>query len=66
MKRLTFPTLIFYGAADNSPFTGSLVAGHFHEVLPNSILVGMEQSGHWPYLEEPEKFQTTLLEFLNR
>lgn len=64
LAQLTFPTLIIYGKADNSPFTDSAVAQRFHEVLPNSTLAEMSQSGHWPYLEEPEPFQTVLEGFL--
>lgn len=28
------------------------------------VLVGFERSGHWPYLEEPERFQQVLNAFL--
>ena len=60
---MTFPTLIVYGKADSS-YTGEAVAQHLHEVLSNSTLVQMEQSGHWPYLEEPQRFEEVLHEFL--
>jgi proline iminopeptidase len=64
LKTLTVKTLIIYGAGDNSSFTGEAAAQHMHETLPNSTLVRFERSGHWPYLEEPERFQQVLGEFL--
>lgn len=64
LAQLTFPSLIISGKADNSPFTDEAVAKHFHDVLPNSTLVQMERSGHWPYLEERALFQSILRSFL--
>jgi pimeloyl-ACP methyl ester carboxylesterase len=41
------------------------MARHFQEVLPDSTLVRLEHSGHWPFLEEPDQFQAALLAFLS-
>jgi len=40
------------------------VMTHLDDLLPNATLVRFDRSGHWPYLEEPEKFQQVLAEFL--
>ncbi len=50
--------------ADCSTFTGEPIAQHLHEVLPNSTLAAFAQSGHWPYVEEPEEFRRVVGEFL--
>ncbi|MEJ0096157.1 MAG: alpha/beta hydrolase [Methylocella sp.] len=40
------------------------VSERLHTSIPNSRLVIFEESGHMPWLEEPEKFATELLRFL--
>lgn len=66
LRQLPVPTLVICGAADRSDFTGPAMAQHFHDVLPNSVLVRFERSGHWPYLEEPERFRHVLIDFLGQ
>jgi len=63
LRQLTVETLLIYGAAD-SAYTGVDVMTHLDDLLPNATLVRFDRSGHWPYLEEPEKFQQVLAEFL--
>jgi len=63
LQQLTVDTLIIYGAADMS-YTGEDIATEMHGLLPNSTLVRFDESGHWPYLEEPETFQQVLRDFL--
>jgi pimeloyl-ACP methyl ester carboxylesterase len=63
LGQLAVETLLTYGAAD-SDYTGEQVMTHLEEVLPNAALARFERNGHWPYLEEPEKFQQVLGEFL--
>lgn len=62
-SRLQTETLFIYGAAD-SPFTGKPVADEYQALLPHCTIAGFEKSGHWPFLEEPERFQDTLKIFL--
>jgi proline iminopeptidase len=64
IKRIKAKTLILYGGEAEietciEPFQLKL-----HELIPNSKLVKFEKSGHWSFLEEPEKFQKTVKEFL--
>jgi proline iminopeptidase len=37
-----------------------------HERIPNSELVVFEQSGHFPYIEEPEAFFDAVRGWLKR
>ncbi len=63
LRQLGTPTLFLYGVAD-SPFTGQPVAAELCSILPNCQSVAFDQSGHWPFLEQPEKFQQVLRDFL--
>lgn len=63
--QLQTPTIFIYGAAD-SPYTGKPTADEICSILPNCTVVGFDKSGHWPFLEEPEKFQQVLNDFLVR
>jgi len=36
------------------------------EKIPGARLAMMERSGHFPYLDEPERFFTLVKEFLNK
>jgi proline iminopeptidase len=63
LRQLAIPTLFAFGVAD-SPFTGKPVADELCQLLPNCQAVAFEQSGHWPFLEQPERFQTVVNAFL--
>jgi proline iminopeptidase len=63
LSQLQTPTLFIYGTAD-SPYTGKPVADELCATLPNCQSVEFTQSGHWTFLEEPEKFQQVLIDFL--
>ncbi len=64
LSQLNIPTLFIYGTAD-SQYTGKPVADELCASLPNCQSVEFTQSGHWAFLEEPEKFQQVLKDFLN-
>ncbi len=63
LRQLTVNTLLIYGAADSFG-TGEFGMEAIHHLLPNSRLVRFERSGHWPFLEQPDKFQRELRSFL--
>jgi len=63
LRKLQTKTLIIYGVAD-SAYTGETTATMLHELLPDSTLVRFEKSGHWAFLEEPERFQQVVIDFL--
>jgi pimeloyl-ACP methyl ester carboxylesterase len=56
------PTLIIWGTEDPIiPVEHGRVA---HELMPGSTLVEIEGSGHWPQLDQPERFTEALVEFI--
>ncbi len=63
LHRLATPTLFIYGQAD-SPFTGRETATALCRVMPDCTAVGFTRSGHWPFLEEPVRFQQVVRSFL--
>lgn len=63
LSQLQVPTLFIYGIAD-SQYTGKPVADELCATLPNCQSVEFTQSGHWVFLEEPEKFQQVIRDFL--
>lgn len=63
LRQLHIPVLFIYGEAD-SPYTGKPVADELCNLLPDCQSVAFVHSGHWPFLEEPERFQHVLESFL--
>lgn len=63
LSQLQTQTFFIYGTAD-SPYTGKPVADELCATLPNCQSVAFTQSGHWAFLEEPEKFQQVITDFL--
>ncbi len=63
LRELGVRTLIVYGAAD-ADSTGKATADAICGLLPDCTLAGFDRSGHWPFLEEPEKFEETIRLFL--
>ncbi|MBK7833789.1 MAG: alpha/beta hydrolase [Gemmatimonadetes bacterium] len=63
LGRLDIPTLVLYGAADTD-YTGEPTAKAMCAVLPRCTPVAFLQSGHWPFLEEPVRFQQVVGDFL--
>jgi pimeloyl-ACP methyl ester carboxylesterase len=63
LRRLDIPTLVLYGAADTD-YTGEPTAKAMCAVLPRCTPVAFLQSGHWPFLEEPVRFQQVVGDFL--
>ena len=63
LGRLKVRTMVMYGAAD-SGYTGELNSSALCTLLPDCTLVSFEHSGHWPFLEEPQRFAEELTAFL--
>ncbi|HYH81435.1 MAG TPA: alpha/beta hydrolase [Longimicrobium sp.] len=62
-KRITAPTLVVYGAADVLPLANAQYwAGH----ITGARLEVMGGAGHFPWLEQPAAFFTTVNTFLHR
>ena len=64
LGEITVPTLVMAGRHDwiAPPTQG---AERLHAGLPNSKLVIFENSGHFPFTEEHDKFVTTVRDWLN-
>jgi pimeloyl-ACP methyl ester carboxylesterase len=56
------PTLILWGSDD--PIIPASHGRRAHELIPNSRLVEFAGSGHWPQLDEPDRFAAALIDFI--
>ena len=64
LKQLKLPTTVVHGRGDQVlPLAG---AEHLAKHITGAELVVLEQSAHCPLLEEPERFNETLLALLGR
>lgn len=62
LPQIDIPTLVIVGRQDE--FTPVAKAKELQENLQNCKLVVIEDAGHMPNLEQPEKFNETVLDFL--
>jgi pimeloyl-ACP methyl ester carboxylesterase len=60
--RLKMPTLLVYG--DKDPFIGSFQLDDMHNNHDNIRPISLNESGHFPMLDEANKFQRLLRDFL--
>lgn len=61
LPRIAVPTLLIWGRRDErSPLS---VAHRFHEAIPDSTLVVIEDAGHLSHLERPEQVNRAVREF---
>ena len=64
LNKITAPTLIVGGSGDGVvPISETQ---RLHDNIPNSEMYIFEKSGHYPFLEEPEKLIKVVLEWFNR
>lgn len=64
LKKIKIPTLILHGRLDK--ICSYDLAEQMHKLLPNSVLVPLEKSGHALVLEEQVKFNEELLNFIKK
>lgn len=64
LARLIQPVLLIWGLQDK--ITPPEVALHFHDLLFNAEVKFIDNCGHLPMVEHPEKFTEYVLQFLNR
>lgn len=62
IRAFRFPTLIVNGRFDTD--ITPAVASKLHQIVPYSTFVIFEQSGHFPFYEEPERFVRVVRDFL--
>lgn len=61
LKAFTFPVLILHGEADAIPKKSVEKAT---ASIPGSKVIVFNKSGHFPFIEEPNKFYSTVVSFL--
>ncbi|MDQ0641117.1 non-heme chloroperoxidase [Pedobacter sp. W3I1] len=64
LKKIQLPTLILHGKSDK--ICSYDLAEQMNKLLKNSKLVPLEKSGHALFIEEMEKFNTELLNFIKQ
>jgi len=62
IKQISIPTLIAYGGA--SKMYAPEVSKYMNDCIPKSILMEFEDCGHALHIEEPERFNTALDDFI--
>ncbi|MGW4771854.1 alpha/beta fold hydrolase [Nocardia sp. NPDC004278] len=62
LPNLTVPALVIVGRHD--VICGPRWGRELHELIPNSRLVVLEHSGHMGHLEEPQRFDSAVREFV--
>lgn len=63
LKAVKTPTLILHGDVDPIPY---ITAQHTHEAISSSTLIKINQSGHFPFVEQPELFFNAIEKFLKQ
>ena len=63
LHEIDVPTLIIAGSHDGATAGAEAI---LHEGIPDSELAVFEESSHYPFAEEPERFLHTLDDFLTR
>jgi proline iminopeptidase len=61
ISTLAFPVLVIHGAADVVPFAS---IERLSRELPQAELVVLKESGHFPFVEERELYNKTVVDFL--
>jgi pimeloyl-ACP methyl ester carboxylesterase len=62
LPTLRIPTLIIHGDFDAIPVESS---EYLHQQIPGSQIVVITESGHFPFIEQPEQFIVALRAFLH-
>jgi pimeloyl-ACP methyl ester carboxylesterase len=64
LKELEPPALIVWGLKD--PYAGPNRIEEFKRVLPQAEVTILEDSGHWPFADDPERAVAAVIPFLRR
>ncbi len=62
MPEINLPTLLVWG--DKDDVTPLHTGKKIHELIPNSKLVILKDTGHYSFMEKPAEFENALLNFL--
>ena len=63
-RQLDVPALVVWGAAD--PYVPLRFAEVQRQFFPHARIVVLEQSGHWPFADDPEGVAGALIPFLQK
>jgi proline iminopeptidase len=61
LAMIAVPTLILHGDFDPIPIASS---EYIRQMIPTSKLVIIQESGHFPFVEQPEQFSEAIREFI--
>jgi pimeloyl-ACP methyl ester carboxylesterase len=61
LRRISIPTLVLWGASDG--IVGIDYGRAFSSEIPNSTFVVLDDAGHYPQVEQPEKFYEAVVAF---
>lgn len=64
LKSITCPILIIVGA--NDELTPAELSQKMHQILPNSQLSVIKDTGHMSFIEKPEEINPIMVQFLNQ
>lgn len=64
LHRIDVPTLLVWGASDGMVSTA--YANAYRDMIPDAELVVIPQAGHWPQVEQPDRFLEVVLPFVMR
>jgi len=62
VRSIKAPTLLVWGM--NDPLSPLAIADKLHAAIKGSKKVLIDQAGHFPFLEHPEKFNQIVMDFL--
>jgi pimeloyl-ACP methyl ester carboxylesterase len=64
LRSLERPALVIWGAQD--PYISVEYAARQRDVFPGAEVVILEQSGHWPFADDPDGVAEVMMPFLRR
>ncbi len=64
IKKISCPTLIVFG--ENDTETPSSFGEKMHSLIANSTLQILPNAGHFSFLDQPEKFEKLLTDFIQQ
>lgn len=64
LRELDTPALVLWGAHD--PAVPAEQAERQRESFPHADVVILEESGHWPHIDDPERAAAAIVPFLER
>jgi pimeloyl-[acyl-carrier protein] methyl ester esterase len=63
VRDIALPWAVYYG--EQSRAYGRPVAQWLYDAAPNTQMVGFDQAGHSPHLEQPDQFALEIERFVN-